>query len=100
MLKWWGDSLAWVEALEAWDCALEALVLISPNKVNDIMYLVSCTTPTSVAFTLTMPPNKDWDGLLVSTVRSAVGARLAVRIFNCWQPWIATLAFPPHFNRW
>ena len=24
MLKWWGDCLTWVEAVEAWGCALEA----------------------------------------------------------------------------
>ena len=43
-----GASLAWVKAADVWGCALEALVLISPNEVNDIVHLVSCTTPTSV----------------------------------------------------
>ena len=38
----------------------QVLVLSSPNKVNDIMHLVSRTTPTSVALALTMPPKKDW----------------------------------------
>ena len=79
-----GASLVWVEAAEAWGCALEALVLSSPNKVNDTMHLVSRTTPTYVALALTMPPKKDWDGLLMSTVHSAVDARLAVKIFDCW----------------
>ena len=63
-----GASLVWVEAAEAWGCALEALVLSSPNKGNDIMHLMSRTTPASVALTLTIPPKKDWDGLLLSTV--------------------------------
>ena len=64
------------------------------------MHLVSRTTPTSVAPVLTMPPKNDWDGLLVSTVCSAFDARLAVRMFDCWQPWISILAFPSQFSHW
>ena len=74
----------------------------SLNEVNDIMHPVSHTTPTSVTLVLTMPPKKDWGGLLVSTVRSVsvLVAELAVRMFDCWQPWIDILAFMPHFNHW
>ena len=61
------------------------------------MYLVSHTTPTSVTLVLTMPPKKDWGGLLVSTVCSVsvLVAELAVRTFDCWQPWTDILAFMP-----
>ena len=58
MLEWWGASLVWVEAMEAWGCAQEALVLRSPNKVNDILHIVSHSTPTSVALALSTPPQK------------------------------------------
>ena len=81
-----GASLAWVKAAEAWGCALEALALVlgSPNDANDIiMHLVSRITPTSATFVLTVPPKKDWGGLLVLTICSAVDAQLVVMMFDC-----------------
>ena len=75
--------MARVDAAETWGYAIEALVLSSPNEVNDIMHLMSCTIPIYVALVLTAHLKKDWGGLLVLTIHAAVDAQLAVRIFDC-----------------
>ena len=93
------DSLAWLEIAESWGCLVEAVVTSSPRELNEVIHLVSNTRTTTVASAFSMPPMTHWEGLLVSTICSDVDAKLVVRLFDRWAPWIAIFAFPSHFNR-
>jgi len=92
-----GSSLAWVEAAEDWGCAIEAVVVSSSREISEVIPLVSKAIPTTVATALSLPPVSNWSGLLLSTVCSTADADLVFRMFENWLPWIAIIAFPPHF---
>ena len=94
-----GSSLAWVEVAEDWGCAIEAVVVSSSRKISEVIPLVSKAIPTTVATALSLPPVSNWSGLLLSTVCSTADADLVFRMFENWLPWIAIIAFPPHFSR-
>ena len=93
-----GALLAWVEAAEAWGCAVEAVVVGSSRELSEVIHLVSLSTTTTVSEALLLPPVSNWNGLLLSTVCSAEDAALVFRMFENWQPWIAIVAFPSDFT--
>jgi len=95
-------SVGWVEAAEAWGCAVEAVVVERGNYVvtKRRMALVTRSIPTTASRALTLPPVAGWwEGLFLTTVHTIEDASLSNQLFDAWKPWVAIFAYPGHLTR-
>jgi hypothetical protein len=84
-------SLGWVEALEAWGAAVEAVVVHSTDEFKDIrrlLTLMPATTPQDAHQLLPLGP---WDGCMLANLATPKDSELVASLFKQWCPAIAIL---------
>ncbi len=94
------NSLGWAEAASQWGGCVDCIVHFRLNNhlFNSTLRLPSSISLTSVRQSPLVEPS-DWDGVMLSTIRSEREALGVGELFHLWQPLIAILSFPPRLPR-
>ncbi len=84
--------MGWVEALEAWGAADEAVVVQTPDEFKDIRRVLTLTPATTPQDAHQLLPLGPWDGCMFANLATPKDSELVASLFKRWRPAIAILS--------
>jgi hypothetical protein len=92
-------SLGWVEVLEGWGAAIEAMIVNSLDHYKNIRRLVLTIPTMAPHLGYDLAPHGPWDGCLAANLLTPEDASLTATLFKRWRPAIVILSKPATISR-